>query len=397
MINLYIDPGTGSLLISVIVGAMMTFIFSLRGFIYRSAYFIMGKKYKGVNDFTGQLVFYSEGANYWNVFKPVVEQFIKSKQKFVYLTSDEKDPGLDLDDSICKSYFIGQMEHAFLVLNKLKANMCVMTTPQLNILRLKRSEDVQHYCYLAHAPMDVHANKKFSFDYYDSVLCGNMYHINNLRQLERDRKSQEKLLLKTGCTYYDEMDEVPFSNGDSILLAPTWGERTFLSQFGDQIIEKLLAGNNNVILRPHPQSWISDKEVLENIISKFDNEKSFKIDREIDNSTSLAKAKTIICDITSGIIYDFAFLHRKPVIAVDVEWYDGGYESSNIENDPCTKYLLKDVGRTITSDDIPHINSIVNDLEKISITDEVIESHIWNFKKAGPIAAEQILTIYNEL
>ena len=33
--------------------------------------------------------------------------------------------------------------------------------------------------------------KKFSFDYYDSVLCGNNYHITNLRQLEKDRNSKE--------------------------------------------------------------------------------------------------------------------------------------------------------------------------------------------------------------
>ena len=290
-ILLYIDPGTGSMLISVIVGAMMTLLFSLRGFFYRSVYLLLGKKYKGVNDFTGQLVFYSEGSNYWNVFKPVLDQFIKAEQKFSYLTSDENDPGLQLDNSICTAHFIGKMDHAFLVLNKLKANMCVMTTPQLNILRLKRSDDVKHYCYLAHAPMDVHANKKFSFDYYDSVLCGNDYHIANLRQLEKDRKSQEKKLLKTGCTYYDEMPEIPFTEGDSILLAPTWGDRTFLVRCGDLIIEKLLEANNKVILRPHPQSWISDKKVLADIISKFDKEDLFTIDRESDNSISLSRAK----------------------------------------------------------------------------------------------------------
>ena len=396
-ILLYIDPGTGSMLISVIVGAMMTLLFSLRGFFYRSVYLLLGKKYKGVNDFTGQLVFYSEGSNYWNVFKPVLDQFIKAEQKFSYLTSDENDPGLQLDNSICTAHFIGKMDHAFLVLNKLKANMCVMTTPQLNILRLKRSDDVKHYCYLAHAPMDVHANKKFSFDYYDSVLCGNDYHIANLRQLEKDRKSQEKKLLKTGCTYYDEMPEIPFTEGDSILLAPTWGDRTFLVRCGDLIIEKLLEANNKVILRPHPQSWISDKKVLADIISKFDKEDLFTIDRESDNSISLSRAKTVICDVTSGIIYDFVFLHKKPVIAIDFLWNDGGYESSDIKNEPCTKFLLKDAGKTIAIDDVPNINSIINDLEQISITEEVIEKHIVNFKKSGPIAAKQILTLYSPL
>ncbi len=396
-ILLYIDPGTGSMLIAAISGIIMTLIFSLRGFLYRSLYLFLGKRYKGVNDFSSQLVFYNEGTNYWNVFKPVLNHYIMSGQKFTYLTSDKNDPGLKLDNSICISHYIGEMNQAFIVLNKLKANMCVMTTPQLNILRLKRSEDVKHYCYLAHAPMDVHANKKFSFDYYDSVLCGNEYHVTNLRQLEKVRKSQEKLLLKTGCTYYDEVADVPFAVGDSILLAPTWGDRTFLVRYGDLIIEKLLEGNNKVILRPHPQSWISDKEVLEDIISKFDNEDLLTIDKELDNSISLSKAKTVICDITSGIIYDFIFLHKKPVIAVDFSWENGGYESSNIKNEPCTKLLLKEAGKIITADDISNINSIIRDLKQISITEKVIDNHIINFGKAGPVAANQILNIYNKL
>lgn len=396
-ILLYIDPGTGSMLIAVLGGALMTLLFSIRGFFYRLVYFLLGKKFKGVNDFSGQLVFYSEGSNYWNVFKPVLDQYIKNDQKFTYLTSDENDPGLQMDNSTCSSHYIGNMDQAFLVLNKLKANMCVMSTPQLNILRLRRSNDVKHYCYLAHAPMDVHANKKFSFDYYDSILCGNEYHIKNLRQLERDRKSKKKILLKTGCTYYDEMTEVPFVEGDSILLAPTWGNRTFLVRCGELIIEKLLEGKNKVILRPHPQSWISDKEILNSIVSKFYNEDLFTIDKELDNSISLSRAKTVICDITSGIIYDFVFLHKKPVIAIEFEWNDGGYESSNIENVPCTKFLLKDVGETISFDEVPNINSIVSDLKQISISKEVIENHIMNFRKSGPVAAKQILTLYSEL
>ena len=73
-ILLYIDPGTGSMLIAVLGGALMTLLFSIRGFFYRLVYFLLGKKFKGVNDFSGQLVFYSEGSNYWNVFKPILGQ-----------------------------------------------------------------------------------------------------------------------------------------------------------------------------------------------------------------------------------------------------------------------------------------------------------------------------------
>ena len=78
-IMLYIDPGTGSMLIAAISGIIMTLIFSIRGFVYRSLYLILGKRYKGVNDYSDQLVFYNEGANYWNVFKPVLDHYIISR------------------------------------------------------------------------------------------------------------------------------------------------------------------------------------------------------------------------------------------------------------------------------------------------------------------------------
>lgn len=398
MVNpLYIDPGTGSLLLSVVLGALMTLVFTLRGFFYKTFYFIIGKKYKGVNDFTGQLVFYNEGSNYWNVFKPVLENVIKAQQPFVYLSSDETDPGLKIESPHCNAHFIGKMDQAFLVLNKLKAAVCVMTTPQLNILRLRRSSDVQHYAYLAHAPNDVHGNKKFAFDYYDSVFCGNDFHIESLRLLEKKRNTQEKLLLKTGCTYYDEMPEVTTSERDSILLVPTWGDRTFLTHCGEAIIEKLLECGHKVILRPHPQSWISDKEVLNKIVSGFQGHERFEMDRSSSNSVALSKAKLIICDITSGIIYDFSFLQKKPVIAVDFDWKDGGYESSNLDNITCTDLFLKKVGKVISAKDIPHLDTIIDDLEEFEMPQALMDEHIVNFRKAGPVAAKQILEIYESV
>lgn len=397
IIILYIDPGTGTLLISLLIGFVLTIIFSLRNYFYKAISFFAGKEYKGTNDFSDELVFFSEGKNYWNVFKPVLDELERQNKKFVYLTADKEDPGLDINPEICISLYLGNMNQSFFILNKLKAKMCVTTTPQLGILDWKYSGSVKHYCYLSHAPMDVHANKKFSFDYYDSVLCGNDYHITNLRQLERDRKSKEKVLMKTGCTYYDLMTENNVGQKEYILIAPTWGNRSFFSSNGELLIEELLKGGHKVLYRPHPQSWTSEKELLDSIISKFEKNELFEIDKRVDNSYALSNAKLMITDTTSGIIYDVAFLHKIPIIAVDYKWDDGGYESSNIEKPASTKYLLEDVGRTISEEEIADVNSIIKKVSEVKITKEIIDKHIFNFQKAGKVAAEQILSIFKEI
>ena len=105
----------------------------------------------------------------------------------------------------------------------------------------------------------------------------------------------------------------------------------------------------------------------------------------------------MITDISSGIIYDVAFLHKTPIIAINFKYDDGGYESSNIENPPSTKFLLEDCGEVISEDEISDINTIIKKVTKFKITKEIIDKHIFNFQIAGKVAAKQILTIYKNI
>ena len=105
----------------------------------------------------------------------------------------------------------------------------------------------------------------------------------------------------------------------------------------------------------------------------------------------------MITDTTSGIIYDVVFIHKIPIIAVDFNWDDGGYESSNIENPASTNYILDDLGRIISKEEIIDINNIIKKLSEVTITSEIIDKHIFNFQKAGKVAAEQILSIFKKI
>lgn len=220
--------------------------------------------------------------------------------------------------------------------------------------------------------------------------------MSNLRQLETDRKSHRKELYETGCTYLDLTSNSEIHKGDSVLLAPTWGDKSFFSSCGLEMINYLLLGGYKIIYRPHPQSWISDRALLKLVLDRFEKHPKFSIDKDVDNSNSIAKSQIMICDI-SGVIYDYVFSQRKPVIAVDFAWNDGGYESSDINAPTSTSLLLAEVGQFIKPEEVSNICSTVERVMKIKISNEVINKHIFNYKKATPVATSQILDIYNNL
>jgi len=265
----YIDPGTGSLLISIISGAAMTFAYSLRTFLKQLYNVAAGRRFKSHSNLPGEIVFYSEGGKYWNVFNPVLKELNRLNQSAFYFTSDNSDPGLSSRYDFIRPVYIGNMNQAFHVLNNLKCKILVSTTPQLNILGWKISKNVKHYTYLMHSPVDIHSYKYFAFDYFDSILCSSQQQMRDIRELENIRSMNNKILYNTGCTYYDESVAVNSGSREHVLIAPTWGDRSFLPSHGVKIIHTLLSNNINTKLRPHPQSWISDKETLAIISNKF--------------------------------------------------------------------------------------------------------------------------------
>ena len=73
---LYIDPGTGSMLFSVLISLFALGYFAFRGVLIKLRLLFAGKKGSGKGKRI-PYVFYNEGRQYWNTFKPVVEEFEK--------------------------------------------------------------------------------------------------------------------------------------------------------------------------------------------------------------------------------------------------------------------------------------------------------------------------------
>lgn len=330
---LYIDPGTGSMLFSILIGALATVYFLSRAAWIKIKFLFTGKK-GNIDKSSYRFVIYNEDIRYWNVFKPVLDAFENHETEVTYFTSCKEDPVFNAEYKFVFSQYIGEGNTAFAKLNFLSADVVLMTTPGLDVYQLKRSRNVKHYAHLEHSVGDATMYRMFGLDYFDSILVTGMYKEKDVRWLEEHRNINRKEIVSVGCTYLDEfkkrIEKIPAEEDHkfTVLLSPCWGPSAILSRYGEKLLDSLQATGWNIIVRPHPQSRISEKEILDRLTSRYKDMENIIWDYNSDNIFSLKKADIMISDF-SGIIYDYTFLCDKPVMYVnadmDLRMYDAWY------------------------------------------------------------------------
>jgi len=407
-ILLYIDPASTSALLYIIIAVAATVAFAFRGFFYKIKNLFLGKGFKRSDEFDNtDIIFYSEGKQYWPVFYPIISALEKRNVPCAYLSSDENDPGLKYRSEYLKTKHLGNLTMTSVFLNKLKAKFVGMTTPQLDVMMIRRSKHVQHYAHIVHAPIDVFTYRKFAFDYFDSVFCSGPHQIEGITKLEEKRGTDKKLLLETGLTYYDVMLEDIRESTDSekkrpvVLVAPTWKEYSIINRFGYAFFENLLKDDSfDVILRPHPQTYVSFPKLIEEIEGKLEDNPRVSIDRASIGTESMIKADLMISDL-SGVFWDFMFLYSKPVLLLKTEFETiEGFEGSELDYEMWEMRERSRAGRIFDENDLENIHTIVKDLidnPPLTQLEELKEQSVFNFGKAGEVAAEQIIDIINSL
>ncbi len=363
---LYIDPGTGSMLFSILIGACATVFFLAKAIWLKLKLFISGGK-SGLTDKSyKKFVIYSEDKRYWNVFKPILDEFEKRKTEITYYAANENDPVFEENYLYVKPEIIGEGNKAFAKLNMLSAGFVLMTTPGLQVYQLKRSKYVKHYCHIFHSPGDPTMYRLFGIDYFDSILLTGDYQIADIREMERQRNLPPKDLITVGCTYLDvfkkKMEEIPVENNHTftVLVSPSWGASALLSKYGEKLLDPLIETGFNIILRPHPQSIISEAEMLNRLLERYKNAKNLNIDTNRDNFFSLKKADLMISDF-SAIIWDYTFLCDKPVMYASAEMELGPYDAYNMDHEIWQFETVRKIGIKLEEKDFPNIKQIIKD------------------------------------
>ena len=388
---LYIDPGTGSMLFSILIGAVATLYFLGRAAILK-AKLLFGAKKGGValtdNNFK-QYVVYNEGMQYWNLFKPVCDEFEKRQLELTYYTSAEKEPVFDQNYQFVKPEFIGEGNKAFVRLNMLSAGVVLMTTPGLNVYQLKRSKRAGHYAHLLHAASDATMYRLFGIDYFDSVLLTGEYQAADIRALEGQRGLPAKELVTVGCSYLDVLQEkiaaLPAEENHpfTVLVSPSWGAAALLSRYGEKLLDPLVATGWRIIVRPHPQSKKSEADMLARLEERYKDKANVEWDYERDNIHAMKKSDIMISDF-SGIIYDYTFLCDKPVMYVNAEMDLRPYDAYDIDGGKNIWQfdVLKKIGIELKEEQFADIGAVLknaSDSEVLAAARKEAKAAAWMF------------------
>ena len=364
--RLYIDPGTGSMLFTILIGIFGTLYYVARLNIVKLKMLVSrGKATDCVEK--NPIIIFSDNKRYQNVFKPICEEFEKRGVDVVYMTASKDDPVFSSGLKHIKPEFLGEGNKAFAKLNFVKATVLVSTTPGLDVYQQKRSKDVDYYIHVLHAANDVSLYKMFGLDYYDSVIVNGQFQVDEIRKLEKLRNLKPKEIVISGIPYMDEIlnritktNLAKVSNAcKTVLIAPTWGPSSLLNKFGDKLIDELLKTDMKIILRPHPQSFISEHGMIERLKQKYPESEKLKQNTDIDNFNVLNLADIMISDF-SGVALEFALIFDKPLIYTDVHLDKGQYDAWQIDDPTWTETILPKIGEKLTEDKLSDIKNIIN-------------------------------------
>jgi hypothetical protein len=401
---LYIDPGTGSALFSILIGAAATIYFLGRALIIKLKVVLSGGKAANAASVEHPFVIYCEGKQYYNVFKPILDEFENRKVGLLYLTSSQDDPVFDTTWNFVKAEFIGEGNRAFAHLNMLHAGVCLMTTPGLDVYQLKRSKMVKHYSHILHMPSDATTYRLFGLDYFDSVLLTGDYQAEDIKILERQRNIPEKKLITVGCSYLDVYAEkirnLPAEENHpfTVLVSPSWGTSALLTRYGEKLLDPLAESLWRIIIRPHPQSKKSEAAMLERLQTRYEDSGNVEWDFERENIFSLNKADIMISDF-SGIIFDYMFLRNKPVLYVSQDIDLRPYDADDLDHELWQFKTVKEAGIELRENDFLRITEIIKnaeDSESLKTARKKARETAWQYPgEAGKRTFEYMAEIVN--
>lgn len=402
---LYIDPGTGSMLFTILIGIIGAGIYSLRMLIIKLRFIISGGKVE-VDKNEIPFVIFSDDKRYWNIFEPICREMDRRGKDIVYMTSSEDDPVFECTYEHVKAECIGKENKAYAKLNFLNATIVLSTTPGLDVYQWKRSKGVKYYVHIPHAASDITLYRMFGIDYYDAILLSGEYQVQDIRALEKLRGISQKELVKVGIPYMDVMAkrlETALNvekNERTVLLAPSWGPSAIFSIYGGKIIDILLKTGNHVIVRPHPQSFTSEKELMDKLMDEYPESEQLEWNRDNDNFEVLHRSDILITDF-SGVIFDFSLIFNKPVIYTNPKFDLSVYDAWWLKKPLWTESALRRIGQELTDENMEKLGEIIEEcLTETSYAKglQTIKEETWeNIGQGAVKVVDYLLDKYEEL
>ena len=384
-IFLYIDPGTGSMLFSLFIGLAAAAIFAFRSLWLKIKFILSAGKAKKEKEIESiPFVIFSDHKRYWNVFGPICEEFEKHKTYLSYFAASQDDPVFSQKYNYVHPEYLGSGNKPYLKMNMLHADIVLSTTPGLDVYQWKRSRYVKWYIHIPHTVRSLYCYRMFGIDHYDAVFANSKAQAETGKEIEKLRPTAPKKdYTVVGSPIMDGMwlkkeNTPPLSKTQKkvVLIAPSWGKSGILTKFGETFLSAIQKTEYEIIVRPHPQSTVSEKDLLERLEKQFP---AIKWNYDNDNFNVLNKADILISDF-SGTIFDFVLIFKKPIIYADVEIDKAPYDSAWLEDEMWELKTLPRIGVKLEEKDFGEIGAIIKQTlenKDLQMNIEAVRDEYW--------------------
>ena len=344
------------------------------------------------------LVFYSEGKNYWVHLEGLVNAVLASSdQTICYVSSSPDDPGLQLMHPRYRAFEVGEGYTRDWLFANIDADVMVMTMPDLGQYQVARSRHNVHYVYVQHSLVSLHmVYRPGAFEHYDSIFCAGPHHIEEMNAIVAHNGYRKKHLIKHG---YARLDSILAKNTETdaahsrpvhVLIAPSWGQSgTIESGCAGPIIDNLLDRGYKVTLRPHPQTLKFSRSIIDELLARFESRELFYFEDNVAGQDSLHASDLMVSD-WSGASLDYALGLKKPVIFIDVPKKVNDPNYTQIKPEPIEISIRDKIGIVVpsTCTELPVEDCLERDISALDLGQLV-----YNPGTSDKVGAEAILDL----
>ena len=355
------------------------------------------------------ITFYSEGANYWPHFESLVYCLLfQLRTPVYYVTSDKRDPGLQLKHKIFASFYIGSELLRDWFFRNHKSKILVVTTPDLGKSRFKKSKNPCHYVYIPHSLVSMHmAYRHGAFDEFDTIFCAGPHHKKEMETISELNQIKNLQLVKYG---YSRLDHILglFSNGNTkfkhdnnprhALVAPSWGKNGLIeSGLGKIIVASLLQTGQIVTLRPHPETSKNSKNQITEILSRFSRHPNFYFEADNLSTTSFVESDYMISD-WSGVALEYIIGMKKPVTFLDLPKKINNHRYIEVGIEPVESLIRVDVGKVVSPNDIlrGEVDLFPGPVNAAKIKN-LTKKYVYNVAKSDLVGATALNSMFNDV
>jgi hypothetical protein len=360
-----------------------------------------------------RILFYAEDTASRSHFDGMITELTDSlRQPVVYLTSCLNDPVLSRRSKLFSAYFIGSGITRVLTFLTLKADVMVMTMPDLETFEIRRSrKHPVHYVYVFHSMVSSHMiYRSGAFDHFDTVFCVGTHHAKEIRSWELKKGLPPKRLIEHGYGRLDLLRQIatrtiPRVSKDGhrihVLLAPSWGALGLLETIGSELITLLVQSGFDVTVRPHPMTLRKWPPKWSSLRNYFDGNEQVSFDLDMAGTGSLERADIMISD-WSGAALEFAFAWERPVVFVDVPRKVNNPDYELVDNEPIEVSIRSELGEIVDPNELHQIPEII--LNLVQRTNEFKEriraarkKTVFNLDRSSRAGAEALVALQNDL